>query len=140
MRFLRNTRVGVRLGVAFGLLIVLLLVLVGVGFTNAASSQRVDEQLITDIDTTRDIDEVKFHASEFNGSQTSYVFDAALGKPQGSDERHGTRTYVTEFGLDGARGLALASHRSAREALALAAPGGGGELADITDFIATRES
>ena len=30
----------------------------------------------------------------------------ALGKPQGSDERLGKRTYVTEFGLDGARGLA----------------------------------
>ncbi len=66
--------------------------------------------------------------------------DAALGKPQGSDERHGKRTYVTEFGLDGARDLALASHRSAREALALAAPGGAAELADITDFIATRQS
>ena len=91
MRFLRNTRVGVRLGVAFGLLIVLLLVLVGVGFTNAASSQRVDEQLITDIDTTRDIDEVKFHASEFNGSQTSYVFDAALGKPGAATEANPNR-------------------------------------------------
>ena len=36
--------------------------------------------------------------------------DAALGKPQGSDERHGKRTYVTEFGLDGARELAAESH------------------------------
>jgi len=66
--------------------------------------------------------------------------DAALGKPQGSDERHGKRTYVTEFGLDGARDLALASQRSAREALEAAAPGGAAELADITDFIATRQS
>ncbi len=66
--------------------------------------------------------------------------DAALGKPQGSDERHGKRTYVTEFGLDGARDLALASHQSAREALEAAAPGGAAELADITDFIATRQS
>ena len=47
--------------------------------------------------------------------------DAALGKPQGSDERHGKRTYVTEFGLEGARDLALASQRSAREALEAAA-------------------
>ena len=67
--------------------------------------------------------------------------DAALGKPQGSDERHGKRTYVTEFGLDGARDLALASQQSAREALEAAAPGGAAELADdITDFIATRQS
>ncbi len=29
--------------------------------------------------------------------------DEALGKPSGSDERLGKRTYVTEFGLDGAR-------------------------------------
>ena len=36
--------------------------------------------------------------------------DDALGKPQGSDERHGKRTYVTEFGLDGARELAAESH------------------------------
>ena len=91
MRFLRNIRVGVRLGVAFGLLIVLLLVLVAVGFTNAASSQRVAEQLITDLDTTRDVDEVKFHASEFNGAQTAYVFDASLGKPGAATEANANR-------------------------------------------------
>jgi len=96
MRFLRNIRVGVRLGVAFGLLIVLLLVLVAVGFTNAASSQRVAEQLITDLDTTRDVDEVKFHASEFNGAQTAYVFDAALGKPGAATEANANRkTFLT---------------------------------------------
>jgi geranylgeranyl diphosphate synthase, type II len=62
----------------------------------------------------------------------------ALGKLQGSDERLGKRTYVTEFGLDGARRLAEESHRRARSALALAAPQGAAELEDITDFIATR--
>src|ERR1041385_516679 len=31
--------------------------------------------------------------------------DDALGKPHGSDERHGKRTYVSEFGLDTARQL-----------------------------------
>jgi geranylgeranyl diphosphate synthase type II len=66
--------------------------------------------------------------------------DAALGKPQGSDERHGKRTYVSEFGLDGARELALRSHRHARASLAAAAPGGAPELEQITDFIATRSS
>ena len=66
--------------------------------------------------------------------------DAALGKPRGSDERHGKRTYVTEFGLEGARGLALRSHREARESLASAAPDGAPELEQITDFIATRSS
>jgi geranylgeranyl diphosphate synthase type II len=61
-----------------------------------------------------------------------------LGKPHGSDERHGRRTYVTEFGLDGARRLASESHARARVALAAAAPDGADELEQITDFIATR--
>jgi geranylgeranyl diphosphate synthase type II len=66
--------------------------------------------------------------------------DDALGKPQGSDERHGKRTYVSEFGLDGARELAAHSHRQARASLAMAAPHGAQELEQITDFIATRSS
>jgi len=66
--------------------------------------------------------------------------DDALGKPHGSDERHGKRTYVTEFGLDGARGLAGESHRSARLALAAAAPDGAHDLEQMTDFIFTRSS
>jgi len=74
----------------------------------------------------------------------------ALGKPQGSDERHGKRTYVSEFGIERARELAAESHRTAREALARVAlamkgPAGsaGGstiELEQITDFIYTRTS
>ena len=43
--------------------------------------------------------------------------DAALGKPRGSDERHGKLTYVTRYGLDGARVMAAESHRKARAAL-----------------------
>ncbi len=61
-----------------------------------------------------------------------------LGKPQGTDERLGKRTYVTEFGLDGARSLARESHGRARAALARAAPAGAEQLEQITDFIATR--
>ncbi len=64
----------------------------------------------------------------------------ALGKPQGSDERHGKRTFVSEFGLDRARELAGASHASARGHLADAAPQGATELEQITDFIFTRTS
>ncbi len=76
--------------------------------------------------------------------------DLALGKPQGSDERHGKRTYVSEFGIDRARELAAESHRTAREALAEAAlvvegrPRADGgptiELEQIADFIYTRTS
>jgi geranylgeranyl diphosphate synthase type II len=66
--------------------------------------------------------------------------DDDLGKPQGSDERHGKRTYVSEHGLDGARELAEESVDRARAALALAAPDGAPELEQITDFIYTRTS
>lgn len=82
--------------------------------------------------------------------------DDALGKPRGSDERHGKRTYVSEFGIDRARELAAESHQTAVRALGEAAdrssvgPGTGGgapeqphatgELEQITDFIYTRTS
>jgi geranylgeranyl diphosphate synthase, type II len=71
--------------------------------------------------------------------------DDALGKPRGSDERHGKRTYVSEFGIDRARELAAESHRMARGALAEASAGTGaaqatGELEQIADFICTRTS
>jgi geranylgeranyl diphosphate synthase type II len=67
--------------------------------------------------------------------------DDALGKPQGSDERHGKLTYVTRYGLDGARAMATESHRNARAALARATEGAGAaELEQITDFIANRTS
>src|SRR3954462_756580 len=65
--------------------------------------------------------------------------DDALGKPQGSDERHGKLTYVSQYGLDGARALASDCHRKAHAALARAG-GGTAELEQITDFIATRTS
>jgi geranylgeranyl diphosphate synthase type II len=66
--------------------------------------------------------------------------DVALGKPQGSDERHGKVTYVSRYGLDGACAMAAESHRNARAALDRAASGRAEELAQITDFIATRTS
>jgi geranylgeranyl diphosphate synthase, type II len=62
----------------------------------------------------------------------------ALGKPQGSDERHGKLTYVSQYGVDGARRMAADSHRHAREALSRV--GGASELEQITDFIYTRSS
>src|SRR4029077_10772891 len=61
--------------------------------------------------------------------------EAALGKQQGSDVRLGKRTYVSEFGLPGARRLAGESHERARDALRRAAPAGATELEQITDFI-----
>jgi geranylgeranyl diphosphate synthase, type II len=64
----------------------------------------------------------------------------ALGKPRGSDERHGKVTYVTRYGLQGARDMAAESHASARAALKRAVPAGAPELELITDFIATRST
>jgi geranylgeranyl diphosphate synthase, type II len=66
--------------------------------------------------------------------------EAALGKPRGSDERHGKLTYVSQYGLEGARRMAQESHGNARAALRRAAPDGAPELEQITDFIYTRSS
>jgi geranylgeranyl diphosphate synthase type II len=64
--------------------------------------------------------------------------DEELGKPRGSDERHGKLTYVSLYGLDRARELAADSHTKARAALAeVGRPTGDLEL--ITDFIHTRQ-
>jgi geranylgeranyl diphosphate synthase, type II len=65
--------------------------------------------------------------------------DEELGKPHGSDERHGKVTYVSLFSLERARELATESHAKARAALAEAAPGSD-DLEMITDFIYTRHA
>jgi len=65
--------------------------------------------------------------------------EAELGKPSGSDERHGKLTYVSLFGLDRARDLAAESYEKAARSLDDA----GGEVEDlrrIATFIATRTS
>ncbi|HEY7255591.1 MAG TPA: farnesyl diphosphate synthase [Solirubrobacterales bacterium] len=63
--------------------------------------------------------------------------DEQLGKPHGSDERHGKLTYVSLFGLERARELAAESHAKATEALAEAG-GETGDLRGIADYIFTR--
>ena len=63
--------------------------------------------------------------------------EAELGKPRGSDERHGKATYVSVFGLDRARELARESHRKARAALA-ETDGDSGHLGQIADHVLTR--
>jgi len=63
--------------------------------------------------------------------------DEQLGKPHGSDERHGKLTYVSLFGLDRARELAAESHEKATAALAEAG-GETGDLKGIADYIFTR--
>jgi geranylgeranyl diphosphate synthase type II len=65
--------------------------------------------------------------------------DEELGKPHGSDERHGKLTYVSVFGLDRARELAAESHERTKAALADAS-GDTSDLVLITDFIYTRQS
>ncbi len=63
--------------------------------------------------------------------------DEQLGKPRGSDERHGKLTYVSLFGLERARELAAESHEKATAALA-EAKGETGDLRGIADYIFTR--
>ncbi len=77
--------------------------------------------------------------------------DDALGKPRGSDERQGKRTYVSEFGIERARELAAESYRMVRQALgevserasltdAVNGASATSELEGIADFIYTRTS
>ena len=63
--------------------------------------------------------------------------DEQLGKPQGSDARHGKLTYVSLFGLDRARELAGESHAKATAALAEAS-GDTDDLRRVADYIFTR--
>jgi geranylgeranyl diphosphate synthase type II len=64
--------------------------------------------------------------------------DEELGKPHGSDARHGKLTYVSLYGLGRARELAAESHIKARAALAEVG-GRTDDLELITDFIHTRQ-
>jgi len=64
--------------------------------------------------------------------------DERLGKPHGSDERHGKLTYVSLFGLERARQLAAESHAKATEALA-EADGAIEDLMNVADYIFTRD-
>jgi geranylgeranyl diphosphate synthase, type II len=63
--------------------------------------------------------------------------DEQLGKPHGSDERHGKLTYVSLFGLERARELAAESHAKATAALAQAS-GDTEDLKRVADYIFTR--
>jgi geranylgeranyl diphosphate synthase type II len=63
--------------------------------------------------------------------------DEQLGKPHGSDERHGKLTYVSLFGLERARELAAESHAKATGALGEAS-GQTEDLRRVADYIFTR--
>jgi geranylgeranyl diphosphate synthase type II len=65
--------------------------------------------------------------------------EAELGKPRGSDERHGKATYVSVYGLERARELARESHAKARDALA-GAEANTMTLGQIADYILTRSA
>ena len=65
--------------------------------------------------------------------------DSGLGQPAGSDERQGKRTFVTEFGLEGAAKLAGECHASAIGAIELLGDRAT-ELRAIADHVATRNS
>ena len=61
-----------------------------------------------------------------------------LGKPRGTDARHGKLTYVSLFGLERARELAAESHAKAVGALA-EVEGDTSDLRRIADYIFTRD-
>jgi geranylgeranyl diphosphate synthase type II len=65
--------------------------------------------------------------------------EETLGKPRGTDERHGKVTYVSLFGLERARRLAGESHAKAIQALDDAG-GDTGDLRRVADYIFSREA
>lgn len=66
--------------------------------------------------------------------------DLQLGKPSGSDERHGKATYVSTFGLDGARGLAEESYARVRSLLdAIDLRGDASDLRAVSAYIHGRD-
>ncbi|MGI8726330.1 MAG: polyprenyl synthetase family protein [Solirubrobacterales bacterium] len=65
--------------------------------------------------------------------------DAELGKPSGSDERHGKLTYVSLLGLDQSRKLAADSYAQALTALG-ETDGQADDLRRIAEFVFTREA
>ena len=72
---------------------------------------------------------------------TRSAIDDAAKRPDNLSGGYGSEvggTYVTEFGLDGARELARECHAAARSALAEANSPHPVELEQITDFILTR--
>jgi geranylgeranyl diphosphate synthase type II len=66
--------------------------------------------------------------------------EAELGQRTGTDARQGKLTYVSRYGVPGARVLAAEAHSQARAALARAVPGGNVELQQIADFVFARSS
>ena len=65
--------------------------------------------------------------------------DISLGKPAGSDERQGRRTFVSEHGLEGAREFADRCHAGAVSSIDEIGDDGA-ELRVIADYVRTRTS
>jgi len=66
--------------------------------------------------------------------------DADLGKPSGSDERHGKATYVSVFGLDRARELADESYERVQALLgSIGFRGDPSDLRAVSEYIYGRD-
>lgn len=66
--------------------------------------------------------------------------DADLGKPSGSDERHGKATYVSVFGLEQARNLAEESFQRVTEQLdEIDFRGDASDLRTVSEYIHSRD-
>ncbi len=65
--------------------------------------------------------------------------EVTMGKPCGSDARHGRRTYISAFGLERARELARESHAITHEALAQATADTSA-LEQIANYVLTRDT
>jgi methyl-accepting chemotaxis protein len=92
MSWLSNLKIGRRLGIGFALLAILLGVVGGVGFW-ASTSQASDTLLLEKhAHYADDSLQLKFRAADFNGWQTAYAFDVALGTKDATKDTGESRT------------------------------------------------
>jgi methyl-accepting chemotaxis protein len=81
MRWIRNTRLGLRLGLAFGAVLALMCLAVTVSLVELSIQAGQQRQLVADYELGESMAELSFLAADFNGWQTSYAFEATLGHP-----------------------------------------------------------
>ncbi|MBJ7456059.1 MAG: methyl-accepting chemotaxis protein [Thermoleophilia bacterium] len=86
-----NLKIGRRLGIGFGILALLLAIVGGVGFW-ASTSQAADTLLLEEhAHYADDALQLKFRAADFNGWQTAYAFDVALGTKDATKDTGASR-------------------------------------------------
>jgi methyl-accepting chemotaxis protein len=96
---LSNMSISRRLALGFGLVGALLCTVAGVGLWASTAQGSAAEELSSDIGKTRRGADLKFGAADFNGWQTAYALDIALGKAGATaDDAPSRKSFLTSAG------------------------------------------